>query len=318
MIHRTALFVGVSLAAGGIVMLVGLGDTAASEVLIQSVRLWPLAIVALGVGLLVRRTRFAVVGTLVAATLAGLVAGGAVVAAPNLDSFCADREVAGIPTRTGSLLAPAVVDLSLACGDVDVTTIDGTEFELRTADLGSHSAIVDAVDGSLSIRSSVDDWHAGLGPRGDAWQLALPRDVLLDLVAEVNAGRGRFDLAGATLGRVDVQVNAGDVRLDLGAASVTEIDVEVNAGAATVLLPSRSDLVGRFEVAAGAIEICAPADQGLRVHGDADFGDTTFNGLLRVGDAWETPNLSTATHVTELDVSAQAGSVVVNPAGGCK
>lgn len=318
MIHRTALFVGVSLAAAGIAMLIGLGDTTASEAIIGSVRLWPLAIVALGVGLLVRRTRFAVVGALVAATLAGLVIGGAVVAAPNLDTFCTDRDVAGAPIRTGTLVGPATVDLSLACGDVDISTIDGVAWELRTLDLGSRSAIVTEAGDVLRIRSTVEDWHAGLGPHGDAWQLALPRDVLLDLVAKVNAGRGQFDLVGATLGSIAVQVNAGDARLDLGGATVTEIDVEVNVGSATVLLPSGSALTGRLEVAAGAIEICAPPDLGLRVRGDADFGDTTFNGLLRVGDAWETPNLSTATHVTELDVSAQAGSVVVNPAGGCK
>lgn len=318
MIHRTALFVGVSLAAAGIVMLVGLGDTAASEAIIQSVRLWPLAIVAFGVGLLVRRTRFAIAGTLVAATLAGLVVGGAVVAAPNLDTFCADGQANAAPIRTGTFAGPAAVDLTLACGDFDVTTLDGVGWELQTLDLGAGSAVVTETDGALSIRSDVDDWQAGISSHGDAWRLALPRDVPLDLIAEMNAGRGTFDLTGATLGSVTVQVNAGDARLDLGSATVTSLDVEVNAGAATVLLPSGSDLVGRLQVAAGAIEICAPADLGLRVHGDAEFGDTTFNGLLRVGDAWETPNLSTATHVTELDVSAQAGSVVVNPAGGCK
>lgn len=318
MIHRKALFVGVSLAAAGIVMLVGLGDTAATEAIIQGVRLWPLAIVAVGVGLLVRRTRFAVAGTLAAATLAGLVVGGAVVAAPNLDTFCADRQASASPTQTGTLTGPATIDLMLACGEFEVTAIDGSAWELRTLDLGARSAIVSEAGDSLSIRSDVDGWRGDLGPNGDAWQLALPRDVALDLVAEMNAGRGTFDLAGATLGSVTVQVNAGDARLDLGGATVTSLDVEVNAGAATVLLPSGSDLVGRLQVAAGAIEICAPADLGLRVHGDAEFGDTTFNGLLRVGDAWETPNLGTATRVTELDVSAQAGSVVVNPAGGCK
>jgi len=71
-------------------------------------------------------------------------------------------------------------------------------------------------------------------------------------------------------------------------------------------------------VAAGAIEICVPPDLGVRIQGDAEFGDTTFNGLVRVDDAWETPGRSTAANQADLSVSAQAGSVVVNPAGGCK
>lgn len=317
MIHRTALFVGVSLAAAGAVMLVGLGDATAGEAISQAIRFWPLAIVALGLGLLARRTRFAVVGTLVAATLAGLVAGGAVVAAPKLDGLCTDRDAAAAPIRTGTFVGPAAVDLSLACGDLTVTTIDGSAWELRSLDLGRRSAVVTESGGSVSMRSDVDHWR-GFGSRSDDWRVVLPRSVTIDLAAQVDAGRARFDLSGARLASITLEVNAGDGRLDLGTATVAELDVEVNAGSVTVLLPSGSDVRGRLDVAAGSIEICAPADLGLRVRGDAALGDTTFNGLLRVGDAWETPNLSTVTTVTELDVSAQAGSVVVNPAGGCK
>ena len=71
-------------------------------------------------------------------------------------------------------------------------------------------------------------------------------------------------------------------------------------------------------MAVGSIEICAPAGLGMRIRGDTEFGSTQFNGLLRVGDAWETPNFATATYLADLNVSAQAGSVVLNPAGGCK
>ena len=126
MIHRKALFVGVSLAAAGTVMLIGLGDTAAGDAITQALRLWPLAIVALGVGLLVRRTRFAVAGTLVAASLAGLVVGGAVVAAPNADSVCEDSDAAWQSTRAGTFVSPSTVSLSLACAELQVTTVDGS------------------------------------------------------------------------------------------------------------------------------------------------------------------------------------------------
>ena len=318
MIHRTALFVGVSLAAAGTVMLVGTTDTAAGEAISQALRLWPLAIIALGVGLLVRRTRFAIAGTLAAATLAGLVVGGAVVAAPKVGSFCTDGDATAAPTRAGTFRGPAAVELSLACGDLHVSTIDGSEWVLRTLDLGGRSAAVTGRDDALEIRSDVDRWRGGFGHHGDDWQLALPTDATIDLAARIDGGRGRFDLTGARLGSLAINVNAGDARLDLGGASVTSIDVEVNAGSAIVLLPSASDLVGELDVAAGSIEICAPAGLGIRIHGDADFGSTEFNGLLRVGDAWETPDLSTAPYLAELSVSAQAGSVVVNPAGGCK
>lgn len=318
MIHRKALFVGVSLAAAGTVMLIGLGDTAAGDAITQALRLWPLAIVALGVGLLVRRTRFAVAGTLVAATLAGLVVGGAVVAAPNADSVCEESDAAWQSTRSGSFASPATVNLSLSCAELQVTTIDGSAWDLRTRELGGRSAVVTETSDTLDIRSDADRWDAGFGPHGDDWELALPTDVTIDLDAEINAGRGRLDLAGATIGSIAIEVNAGALHLDLAESTVTTLDVNVNAGSATVLLPSASDLDGELDVAVGSIEICAPAGLGIRIHGDAEFGSTEFNGLLRVGDAWETPNLSTATYLADLNVSAQAGSVVVNPAGGCK
>jgi hypothetical protein len=318
MIHRTALFVGVALAAAGTVMLVGASDALTDEAILQALRLWPLAIVALGVALLLRRTQLAIAGTLVAATLAGVVVGGAVVAAPDLGSFCTDRDGAAAPVRQGSFAGPATVELSSACGDVHVTTNDGSAWELRAHDLGERSAVVTETSDGLAVRSETERWRSGFDHDGDDWQLALPTGVVLDLDAEINAGRGRFDLVGAALDTIGLDVNAGDARLDLTGATANSIDVEVNAGSATVLLPASSDLGGTLDVAAGSIEICAPAGLGLRIRGDAEFGSTEFNGLVRVAGAWETPDLSTATHVAELSVSAQAGSVVVNPAGGCK
>ncbi len=138
--------------------------------------------------------------------------------------------------------------------------------------------------------------------------------------------------AARPIGELQVQVNGGDARLDLSETTVTSIDLAVRAGSATVLLPSGSDLVGDLEASAGTIEICAPPGLGVRVRdadadgdvppddgsiGDriftriandiladveADMAASEFNGLVRVGDAWETPDYSTATHQAELSV----------------
>ena len=317
MINRTALFVGVSLAVAGTVMLVGLADTTAGDAISQVLRLWPLAIIALGVGLLVRRTRFALVGTILAASTAGLLLGGVVVAAPNVDAMCGDADASTAAPQTGTLVGRASATLELDCGDLTVAMIDGTGWTLQT-DSSAIAPIVEASSDALVVRSVDEVWYRSLHQDGDDWQVGLPRAVVLDLATELNAGRGILDLSGATIGALELDVNAGDARLDLTTASVETIDVEVNAGAATVLLPAGADLAGELDVAAGAIEICVPPGLGVRVQGDAEFGDTTFNGLVRVGDAWETPGRSTATHQADLSVSAQAGSVVVNPAGGCK
>jgi len=316
-IHRTALFVGAFLAAAGTVMLVGLGDAAASGAVGQAVRLWPIALIALGVALLLRRSQAALVGILAAATLSGIVAGGAAVAAPRIGSFCSADEPGAIETRRGTFDGRSTVDLAIDCGDMVVTTIDGVDWRLDTRTLRAGGPTVIEEPNRLVVRSA-GEWHGGPLVDPDDWQLALPTGVLVDLAADINAGNGRLHLAGARLGTLTVDVSAGEADLDLGSAVVERIDLAVRAGSATVLLPERGTLTGHLEVSAGSLTICIPDGLGVRIHGDVEFGDATFNGLIRAGEAWESPTFSTARHQAELTVSARAGSVVVDPAGGCQ
>lgn len=191
-VNRTALFVGVSLAAASFVMLAGLAEGAARDAVGQAVRLWPLAIIALGAALLVRRTPYALVGTLTAATLLGLVVGGAVVAAPDVHGYCTDGDASTAPVRTGSFTGHATVDLSLDCGDLHVLTTAGTAWELRARAGSNDAAAVEASGESLVVRSATRHWYRDVDHAGDDWQVAIPTGVTVDVDAEVNAGRGRF------------------------------------------------------------------------------------------------------------------------------
>ena len=317
MIHRTALFVGAFLATAGIVMLLG-GNAAVEAAVDQLLRLWPLAIIAIGVGLLLRRTRYALVGTLAAAIIPGLLLGGVVVAAPGMAAICDQTETAPTTSHDGRFSAPATVVLGLSCGEMAVTTVPGTGWQLATSVMDHGQATVDATSDSLDVASPNGEWRYRFGRDGDAWQLALPTGVPLDIDAEVNAGRGSFDLADAEIGSLLVEVNAGEASLDLTTASVGQLDLEVNAGAASIRLPAGSDLSGDLTVSAGSLELCVPDGLGIRIHGDVVFGAATFDGLVRVGDAWETPGYPSMTNQAELSVTASAGSVVVDPQGGCK
>ena len=48
------------------------------------------------------------------------------------------------------------------------------------------------------------------------------------------------------------------------------------------------------------------------------LGSSTFNGLVRRGDAWQTPGYDTAPYKADLSIQASVGSVAINPKGGCK
>jgi hypothetical protein len=340
-VRRGFLYTGVFLiAAGGVVLLAQAGaiDT---EAVIRALSLWPLAVIAIGVGLILRRTRARVPGGVVAAATPGLMLGMMIVAVPDMPDFeawsgwsgwstpCGDatRE-ATVTERQGTFGAAASVDVSLACGELVVTTGPGSTWQLDASNGRGDGAIVSDAADRLSIRSAgVHGSIRSLGSsstlgssnsldRGDDWRLTLPTDTRLDIDTEVSAGEARLDLAGARIGSLALVLNAGKARLDAAEASLERMDVEVNAGAATVLLPA-GDFDGDLAVNAGSLEVCTPAGLGLRVRGGSSLGAVTYNGLVSVGDAWESPGFSTADFHADVTVSANVGSVVINPEGGC-
>jgi hypothetical protein len=334
-VRRGFLYTGVFfIATGGVVLLAQAGaiDT---EAVIRALSLWPLAVIAIGVGLILRRTRARVAGGVVAAATPGLMLGLMIVAVPDVPDFeawsgwsgwsapCGDasRE-ATVKEHQGTFGAAASVDLSLACGELVVTTGPGNTWQFDASNGRGDGAIVSDAADRLSLRSA--DRHGSFKTfgsfnsldRGDHWQLRLPTDTNLDIDTEVSAGEARLELAGARIGSLGLVLNAGKARLDAAGASLERLHVEVNAGAATVLLPAR-DFGGDLTVNAGSLEVCTPAGLGLRVRGGSSLGAVTYNGLVRVGDAWESPDFNTEDFHADVTVSANVGSVVINPEGGC-
>jgi hypothetical protein len=315
-IRRKPLYLGVFLVAAGAAILVAQAGGIDRSTVADALRLWPLAVVAIGAALLMRHTRAGLAGGLVAAALPGLLLGGAVSAAPNIDLDCALGSP-GIPVvRDGSFAGPARVHLDLACGSVTVNVAPGNGWRVDTRSDESRTPSVTADGNRLSVVSSGHRNVLELG-RGDTWQIALPGDSLMDLDTEIDAGRGRLDLAGARLGSLNVQVNAGEATADLSGATAEHIAMHVNAGAGTLVLPSTGTTTAELTVNAGRLTVCVPAGLAVRVHGNAALGSIDVNGLVRTGDRWESPGYATATSHADLTVSASVGSVDINPEGGC-
>ena len=316
--NRRILYWGIFLVAAGAVMLVAQSDAVSDDVVAQAMRLWPVVLIALGIGLLLRRTRFGLAGGMLAAAMPGLLLGGLVVTAPRIGLDCGIGRPVTSATRQGTFDGQASVDLRLACGDLTVTTVPGTGWLLQAGNTNGRQAAVDVSANRLSIASSGRQRFFDLARGGDAWQLSLPVANRLDLAAEVDAGRGRFDLAGAQLGDVRLAVNAGDARVDLGQATLAHLSLRVNAASASLHLPSGSDYGADLSVNAGSLRVCATSDLGLRVHTQTVLASAKLNGLIRSGDSWESPGYATALHHADLAITANVGSVDVNPMGGCQ
>ena len=73
-------------------------------------------------------------------------------------------------------------------------------------------------------------------------------------------------------------------------------------------------------VNAGSLSICAPQGVGLRLTtGDNPISSNDFKdqGLIHTGNTWETSGFATAEIRIALDVTANAGSMSLNPRQTC-
>jgi hypothetical protein len=288
--HRF-LYLGVFFVAMGAVLLVAQRTTVTSEDVAQALRLWPVLVIALGIGLLLRRTRFDVQGGMLAAAMPGLLLGGAIVATPDLAPACNGVEPVTFATRQGTFTGAASVDLTLSCGELSVSTTTADDWQLETSTTDGATPVVSVSPDRLTVASSNRERPFGFSRGNDTWRVALPVASTLDLTAEINAGRGRFDMAGARLGDVELVVNAGQARVDLTEATLTRLSTHVNAAKVSLLLPAAQDLSADLSVNAGALSICVPSDLGLRIRSDGVLGDTDFAGLVLGDNVWESPRL---------------------------
>ena len=83
-LNRTLLYTGVFVAAVGIAMLAADAGQLDAAALIQALGLWPVAIIAVGVGIVLLRTPVSLAGGLLAVAVPGLVLGGMFALGPRL------------------------------------------------------------------------------------------------------------------------------------------------------------------------------------------------------------------------------------------
>lgn len=290
-------------------------------------QLWPLLLIGIGIGILLRRTAVAALGGLIIAATFGVMLGGALSNAgsgfPVFGVGCAGGSVADTPFQgqDGALATDrASVELEMGCGDLTVATGTGTAWALTGTAPDGHVPAIDSSDSRLVVRDPESDVSDFFRERS-SWAVTLPTEPTLDVNARVNAGKGSLDLDGATLESLSLSINAGDGRVDLGGATANRLSVDVNAGSAGIQLPDGS-LTGSLTVNAGSIELCAPPDVALRLRASDnitasyDYGDA---GLVEVSEnTWESPDWATATKRIELSTTANAGSFALDPEDGCQ
>ena len=318
-VNNRFLYWGIFLVAIGGVLVAADLRLVDAPTLTEALRLWPLAAIAIGLSLVLRRTRFSVAGLLLAALVPGLVLGSAFAVAPRFAGDCGVRdEPASVATTRGTFDGPATVSVKNGCGSLNVTTAPGGGWQLDTRNTAGRTPAVESSARSLSIDAAPDDDHANFFDAGrSTWDLTLPTTDLDNVSLVVNAGRGQIGLAGARIQRLALTANAAEMVVDASAASVTEVSAVVNVGALSIRLPAASDLTGSLRVSAGELRICVPPGLGLRVSSSGMSDQVSVDGQEQTRSVWQNPDYATATHRADLRVSSTFGAVEIDPIGGC-
>jgi hypothetical protein len=318
-VNHRFLYWGIFLVAiGGVLVAADLRavDTAT---LTDALRLWPLAVIVIGLSIVLRRTRLSLPGLLLAAAVPGLVVGGALAVAPRFVSDCGAR---GGPARSateqGTFDGSATVSVRSGCGSLSVKTAPGDGWQLAAGSTSGRTPKVNSSPRSLSIDATIDDDWSVLDAGRDTWDLTLPTSDLDALSVVVFAGQDRIDLPGARIGHLALTVNAAEMVVDASGASVADVSAVVNVGSLSIRLPATGDLAGSLLVRAGELQICAPPGLGLRVSSSGTGEQIRVDGVQQHGSVWQGPDYATATHRADLRVSATFGAVEIDPIGGCK
>ena len=318
---RRLIYLGLFLLVFGGVLL-GARQGWIPEDLVASIwQLWPVLLIAIGLSIILGGRTGSWLGGVVAAGLLGAMAASAIQTGIVPFVGCGGGEEGGTPfeTQTGQLASNAEVDLTFSCGELQVATEPGASWTLDGSSEDGRVPTVQTSDGGIELESSERGFPFGSGGR-EFWMVTLPTEPTLDVGVTLNAGAGRITLEGARLSDVSLTVNAGSLSLDLrDAEAIESLGGTVNAGSNVTWLPELA-LEGSLTVNAGSLVICAPEDLGLRLHtGDNPISSNDFDqaGLVQVDDAWETPDYASARVKTELDVTANAGSLSLNPSQPC-
>lgn len=303
-VDRRFLYIGLFLMVIGAVLVVadlGAVDTA---VLTEIARLWPLALVAIGTGIVLRRSQLSLPGGMLAAAIPGLVLGGALAIAPRVAGDCGvDAAPTTVAAEQGSFEGPATVSVTKACGSITVHTAPGNGWRL-TGNTAGTSSMVRASARSLSIGTEGADGRQFFDHREEAWDLTLPTDQIERLSVKALAADSDLDLAGARIGTLAVTADVSEIVVDASSASIASLSGTVNIGSLKIQLPADTDLTGSLRVGGGELWICPPPGTGLQITTTSGPKTLLVDGIEQDGSNWESADFASAAHRSDLSIHA--------------
>ena len=289
--------------------------------------LWPLILVGVGIGLILRRTPLHFAGgLLVAATfgtmLGGLLGGGFGLGTLGCGSVSAATDPLVLDQHGTFGGGTTSVALHATCADLAVGPASGATWSVTVNGRADARPTLEQAADRLQVRSpdrtAILPFEDGQRAR---WNVTLGTDAAYALDINLNAGEASIDLAGLRVETLTAQVNAvGNSHLLLHDASVGRLDVQVNAGDLKIGLPAAANLAGRIQANAASVTLCADPGTGLRLRNTSTVTADNFAsaGLVRSGATWESPGIGSAAHLVDLVLGGAAADFTLNPSEGCR
>jgi hypothetical protein len=282
-------------------------------------RLWPLILIGIGVGLILRRTAFAAVGNVIVGLTFGLMIGGALATPINAGISCLPGGTADASpiTQQGTFAGDrAEIDIAFPCAEVVVSARSGSDWSVVATGIDADDLDLEADATSLEIDRSGGSGIWGQGEQ-TGLQIELPTGPAMDLAMDVSAGSATASLGGTRVESLSLSVNAGDATTRLTETTLDAFSVSVNAGSAAMSLPA-SPWDGSASVNVGSLEVCVPDGAAVRITSSAALGSVDVGpGFSQTGEGWVTPAWAAAGEGADLSLSVNLGSAAIR-VGGCE
>jgi hypothetical protein len=297
------------------------------ETVSRAWELWPLILIGIGIGLILRRTPFHFAGGLLVAATVGtmfgaLLAGGLSLGALGCGNAAAATDPSVLDEHGTFVGGTSSVVLRATCASLSVVPASGPGWGVTVTGTAGARPTLDQAANRLEVRSPdgpvVVPFADG---RRSRWNVTLGSDGAYALDVNLNAGEANIDLAGLRVETLSAQGNAvGNSRLLLHDATVGRLDVQINAGDLKIALPAGADLAGRIQANAASVSLCADPGTGLRLRNTSVVSGDNFAaaGLVHAGTSWESPGIGSAAHVVDLALEGAAASFTLNPSEGCR
>ncbi len=282
-------------------------------------RLWPLILIGIGLGIIVRLSSFQALGGVVVAATVGLLIGSALAGGAAGAVGCIGGPASGSTvTRSGSFtdpLSPGQVSIDLSCADL--TSSQGSTNDWTVQATTDQPPTINA-DGELRLTSSR---NVPFSSGRENWIVTLPNQ-LSTVYFTLNASSANLTFGPGALALLSLDLNAGDAHLNLGQADLSHgpLNATLNAASATIILPtSGTGATGTLHLNASSLNLCADPGLALHISYDGTLSSDNFAaaGLTTDGHNWTTPNADLQRPNVYLDLSANVSSISLDRSGGC-